>query len=140
MRQPAVADRFYPGSPEALARAIAEISCRPAHLQKTKALAVVSPHAGYVYSGALAAETFSSVVIPGNRHHYRPQPSRSRSARRPVDRNLGYATGQGTGRQGDLPISCSDHSQPIKIDETGPSNMSIRWRSRYRFCRCCRKT
>jgi hypothetical protein len=29
-----------------------------------KALAVVSPHAGYVYSGALAAETLSAVVIP----------------------------------------------------------------------------
>ncbi|MBU1567115.1 MAG: AmmeMemoRadiSam system protein B [Proteobacteria bacterium] len=67
IRQPAVADRFYPGSPEALTLAINELMpvARPiAARQKQKALAVVSPHAGYVYSGALAAETLSSIEIP----------------------------------------------------------------------------
>ena len=43
--------------------------------KKSKAFAVVSPHAGYVYSGALAAKTFSAVEIPetviilGPNHH-----------------------------------------------------------------------
>lgn len=75
MRQPAVAGRFYPGSPEALALAVKELlPARPA-AEKIKALAVVSPHAGYVYSGALAAETLSAVVVPetviilGPNHH-----------------------------------------------------------------------
>ena len=64
MRQPAVADRFYPGSAKALALAVKELlPTRPAS-EKLKGLAVVSPHAGYVYSGALAAETLASVVVP----------------------------------------------------------------------------
>lgn len=64
MRQPAVADRFYPGSADALALAVSELLPTGPSEGKRKALAVVSPHAGYVYSGVLAAETLSSVVIP----------------------------------------------------------------------------
>ncbi len=75
MRQPAVADRFYPGSPEALALAVNELMPTGLSTGKQKALAVVSPHAGYIYSGALAAQTLSSVEIPetviiiGPNHH-----------------------------------------------------------------------
>ena len=64
MRQPAVAGRFYPGSAEALTLAVKELMPTGQSSHKQKALAVVSPHAGYVYSGALAAETFCSVEIP----------------------------------------------------------------------------
>ena len=75
MRHPAVADRFYPGSPKELSRTITELFPATENITKIKALAVVSPHAGYVYSGALAAETFSAVEIPetviilGPNHH-----------------------------------------------------------------------
>ena len=75
MRNPAVADRFYPGSPKALTRTMAELFPAIERNKKTKALAVVSPHAGYVYSGALAAKTFSAVEVPetviilGPNHH-----------------------------------------------------------------------
>ena len=75
MRHPAVADRFYPGSPKALARTIDELSPVMENTTRIKALALVSPHAGYVYSGALAAQTFASVEIPetviilGPNHH-----------------------------------------------------------------------
>ncbi|MFH0785388.1 MAG: AmmeMemoRadiSam system protein B [Pseudomonadota bacterium] len=64
MRQPAVADRFYPGSSEGLALAVSELMPVTYNTGKQRALAIVSPHAGYVYSGALAAETISSVEIP----------------------------------------------------------------------------
>ncbi len=64
MRQPAVADRFYPGSPAALRSAVAELLPDAQPAEKQHARAVVSPHAGYLYSGALAAQTFSSIVIP----------------------------------------------------------------------------
>lgn len=64
MRQPAVADRFYPGSAKALALAVQELLPTGPVSGKLKGLAVVSPHAGYVYSGALAAETLSAVVVP----------------------------------------------------------------------------
>ena len=75
MRQPAVADRFYPGSPKALSQTISDLFPAPENITKSKAVAVVSPHAGYIYSGALAAKTFSAVKIPetviilGPNHH-----------------------------------------------------------------------
>jgi len=71
-RSPAVADRFYPGDAAALRRMIAEFTPdRP----KKKALAVMAPHAGYIYSGGVAGETFAAVSIPediilmGPNHH-----------------------------------------------------------------------
>ncbi|MBU0665042.1 MAG: AmmeMemoRadiSam system protein B [Proteobacteria bacterium] len=73
IRRPAVADRFYPGNPDILSREIQELtqSATPAQ----KAHAVVSPHAGYMYSGAVAGETFAQVRVPetviilGPNHH-----------------------------------------------------------------------
>lgn len=64
MRQPAVAGSFYPGSAKTLALTVEELLPDPAGIEKLHGLAVVSPHAGYVYSGALAALTLSSVIIP----------------------------------------------------------------------------
>lgn len=64
MRQPAVADRFYPGSPQALALAVQELMPQVATADRRSALAVAAPHAGYVYSGNLAGKTLAQVVIP----------------------------------------------------------------------------
>jgi AmmeMemoRadiSam system protein B len=75
MRSPVVADRFYPGSPKKLSKTIRDYFSAAPTAKKFKALAVVSPHAGYVYSGELAAQTFAAVEIPetviilGPNHH-----------------------------------------------------------------------
>ena len=61
-RSPIVADRFYPGDPVQLAELIDELC--PTVEAKQQALALVSPHAGYIYSGAVAAETLAQAVIP----------------------------------------------------------------------------
>jgi AmmeMemoRadiSam system protein B len=61
-RPPAVAGQFYPGSADGLSRAVADLT-RDVR-EKLPAIGVVSPHAGYVYSGAVAGEVFSSVCIP----------------------------------------------------------------------------
>ncbi|MFA6499511.1 MAG: AmmeMemoRadiSam system protein B, partial [Desulfurivibrionaceae bacterium] len=72
-REPAVAHQFYPGDPTTLKHALDGLI--PAATTKQKALAVVSPHAGYIYSGAVAGETFAAVEIPqdivvmGPNHH-----------------------------------------------------------------------
>ena len=73
-RLPAVADRFYPGSQAALSREVKKlIGITP--VSRQKALAVVSPHAGYIYSGGVAAETLRQVIVPetvivlGPNHH-----------------------------------------------------------------------
>lgn len=74
-RSPAVANRFYPGDAATLGRTVADLTPTIAADQKIAALAVVAPHAGYVYSGGVAAETFAAVTIPediilmGPNHH-----------------------------------------------------------------------
>jgi AmmeMemoRadiSam system protein B len=60
---PVVAGQFYPGTAAGLNRAMADLT-RDVE-EKLPAIAVVAPHAGYVYSGAVAGEVFSSVRIPG---------------------------------------------------------------------------
>ena len=62
-RKAFVAGQFYPGDEERLRRTIVELS-GPKGAGK-KAIAIVSPHAGYVYSGPVAAAVFSSTIIPG---------------------------------------------------------------------------
>ncbi|MGH6960672.1 MAG: AmmeMemoRadiSam system protein B [Dongiaceae bacterium] len=64
VRQPAVAGSFYPGSKAKLAEAVqgylAEVSLAPATDPPPKALIV--PHAGYVYSGAVAATAYARLT------------------------------------------------------------------------------
>ncbi len=63
VRKPAVAGYFYPKDPLRLMEMIQHI-CPKSPPKPQKAKAVVSPHAGYMYSGYVAAEVFSRVVIP----------------------------------------------------------------------------
>lgn len=72
-RQPAVAGQFYPGTPQSLRKMLAELI--PSVSPKRRALGIVAPHAGYVYSGSIAGETFAQVDVPskvlilGPNHH-----------------------------------------------------------------------
>jgi AmmeMemoRadiSam system protein B len=62
LRKPAVAGTFYPDDADgitALLKAYVDI-----HKEKEKAIGVVSPHAGYIYSGVVAGELFASVELP----------------------------------------------------------------------------
>lgn len=62
VRKPAVAGYFYPGKPEELRSLVRRLIVPEA--EKVRALAVVSPHAGLVYSGSVAGAVYSSVVLP----------------------------------------------------------------------------
>lgn len=62
VRSPAVAGQFYPASPRELDRAVRMLTRDDA--PKARARAAVVPHAGYVYSGAVAGEVFSALEIP----------------------------------------------------------------------------
>lgn len=55
---------FYPGSPDDLRMMVSGFI--DAKASKKKATAVISPHAGYIYSGKVAGKVFSSVELPGN--------------------------------------------------------------------------
>ncbi|HMJ13352.1 MAG TPA: AmmeMemoRadiSam system protein B [Polyangiaceae bacterium] len=66
VREAHVAGRFYPGDPAALCAEVERcLRSGPGHeTAPHPAVAVVAPHAGYVYSGAIAGRTFASVRVP----------------------------------------------------------------------------
>ncbi|GAM10816.1 MEMO1 family protein [Geobacter sp. OR-1] len=73
IRQPAVASQFYPGDPASLK---AELSSFIASDVKPEpVIGLIAPHAGYVYSGAVAGKVYGAVEIPtaviilGPNHH-----------------------------------------------------------------------
>jgi AmmeMemoRadiSam system protein B len=72
IREPVVAGQFYPGSSDGLKRMIASMVDDRA--EKVDAIGLVSPHAGYIYSGIVAGAVLSRVkfkdtfVILGPNH------------------------------------------------------------------------
>ncbi|KPK41535.1 MAG: hypothetical protein AMJ78_05215 [Omnitrophica WOR_2 bacterium SM23_29] len=72
IRNPAVAGQFYSGTKAALIKEVERYLLKGA--DKIKAIGVISPHAGYIYSGPVAGATLSSVefentcVIMGPNH------------------------------------------------------------------------
>jgi len=72
-RPPAVAGQFYPDQPDQLRRLVERLLTSPEPGQP--AFGVMSPHAGYLYSGTIAGATFAGVkapktaVILGPNHH-----------------------------------------------------------------------
>ena len=66
LRSPVVAGQFYPGDQSSLSKTVASLVPEVEVAEKKEALAVVSPHAGYIYSGGVAGETFAQVKVPEN--------------------------------------------------------------------------
>lgn len=65
IREPAVAGRFYPGDPAVLERDVRRFLTPPeGKALDAPAISVLSPHAGYVYSGSIAGATFARVRVP----------------------------------------------------------------------------
>ncbi len=64
IRRPAVAGRFYPSDPEALRRDLVALTRGRVPLPGPRGMAVVVPHAGYIYSGRIAAATYTAVRLP----------------------------------------------------------------------------
>ncbi len=60
-RKAVVAGQFYPANQKSLLRQIEELIDKQA--QKQDVLAVIMPHAGYIYSGPVAGKTISQVKI-----------------------------------------------------------------------------
>lgn len=60
-RQPAVAGQFYSSSPLQLKADLSVLFKNAAPMQSKNVLAVISPHAGYVFSGEVAASSFNQV-------------------------------------------------------------------------------
>jgi AmmeMemoRadiSam system protein B len=63
VRRPAVAGRFYPADPAELDEQVRQfVAAAPG--PATRRLAVMAPHAGYVYSGGVAGRVFGATEVP----------------------------------------------------------------------------
>lgn len=60
-RQPVVAGRFYPGDTRKLGDEVRRLASGG---PREKAVAIIAPHAGYMYSGSVAGHIYSSIEIP----------------------------------------------------------------------------
>ena len=63
LRFPAVAGHFYPGNSRELARAVTSYTSGQEPREKVLVRACLVPHAGYVYSGAVAGAVFSRIAL-----------------------------------------------------------------------------
>ena len=63
-RAPAVAGQFYPGAPAELQNAVRGYLAGAATETAEPQLALIAPHAGYVYSGAIAGEAYAACEVP----------------------------------------------------------------------------
>jgi AmmeMemoRadiSam system protein B len=62
LRQPAVAGRFYKGTSESLGKQVQEFIIPVA--DRKKAIGILSPHAGLMYSGSVAGAVYSNIELP----------------------------------------------------------------------------
>ena len=65
IRLPAVAGRFYPEDPGQLRAAVDSFLVHAGKEKRIRARACLVPHAGYVYSGAVAGEVYRRLEVPG---------------------------------------------------------------------------
>lgn len=72
-RQAVVAGQFYAGSSRQLRENLAEMI--PESPGRRRVIGIISPHAGYIYSGAIAGQVYAAIEIPptvliiGPNHH-----------------------------------------------------------------------
>ena len=68
VRAPAVAGTFYPGESRELAQSLAQMLGTAAHDAPGRAVpkALIAPHAGYIYSGPIAASVYA-LLAPARR-------------------------------------------------------------------------
>jgi hypothetical protein len=65
VRKPAVAGLFYPSDPSKLEKKVKELLEQEENdKEEIEAFGVISPHAGYIYSGKVAGKVFSKVKVP----------------------------------------------------------------------------
>ena len=62
VRPPAVAGRFYPDNPAELRRMIENFLREPDAPTGSSPKAVIAPHAGYIYSGPIAASAYAQLA------------------------------------------------------------------------------
>jgi AmmeMemoRadiSam system protein B len=63
-REPAFAGQFYPGNPIVLCDSLEKMFSHSVKMSTNKnVIAIISPHAGYIYSGSVAASAYKQIKI-----------------------------------------------------------------------------
>ncbi len=62
VRQPAVAGSFYPANPKDLREALTELLAAHQEDRHSVPKAIIAPHAGYIYSGSIAAAVYARIA------------------------------------------------------------------------------
>ena len=62
IRQPAVAGQFYPGSKDELVSAVDAYLSEAQKGNGESPKAIIAPHAGFIYSGAIAASAYAHLA------------------------------------------------------------------------------
>jgi len=68
-RPAVVAGSFYPGSADNLRRTVSSLLASAHSSERTSLSGIIVPHAGYVYSGFVAARAFASLPVVRKRFH-----------------------------------------------------------------------
>ena len=69
-RMPAVAGRFYPSEPDTLRAEVSKFLAEASKEEKSSRVqAVIVPHAGYVFSGRVAARAFARIAPETSYRH-----------------------------------------------------------------------
>lgn len=63
VREAAVAGQFYPGSQAELESTVQAL-LKDGNPARTRAIGVIAPHAGYMYSGAVAGAVYAQIEVP----------------------------------------------------------------------------
>jgi AmmeMemoRadiSam system protein B len=61
VRQPAVAGKFYTNDPDQLRK---DLDSMVPHSEESRAIGIIAPHAGYIYSGKVAGRIYGAVRVP----------------------------------------------------------------------------
>lgn len=70
LRPAAVAGMFYPESPAELSRDVADMLADTTGRFDASPKAIIAPHAGYIYSGPIAASAFATLASQSNTIHH----------------------------------------------------------------------
>jgi len=126
VREPAVAGRFYPGDARAVER---ELARHMPAAQAAPATAVIVPHAGWMYSGAVAGAVYARVEVPARAIIVCPNHT-GRGVRRsvwasgvwrlpggdvPVDGALARAVCESAGMQADRGAHLGEHAAEVHL-------------------------
>ena len=65
VRPSAVAGQFYPGNADRLRKQVSDLLAGVAMPIKNTPEALIAPHAGYIYSGPVAANAFAAIAATG---------------------------------------------------------------------------